>query len=154
MVDELKTIGKGLQRAHVTRDRDEDGGASATLAVHDHERAAGDGGWITVRPGDRTRKVELDGLQRWTAIPEVLPLRFPRICLVARIRDDQKPEESDTLETVIVLWQRAAREAVTRGKLGTGREEEARPEVGATARYSQKSKQLQLFDGRVNGTRE
>lgn len=56
-----------------------------------------DDGWVvTVRP-EQVVEIAFDGLQRSTRYPGGLALRFAR---VVRYRDDKRPDEADTIETV------------------------------------------------------
>ncbi|GAB2730370.1 ATP-dependent DNA ligase [Streptomyces bullii] len=60
------------------------------LAVRDH-------GWgVTVRP-ELVVEIAYDGLQRSTRYPAGVTLRFAR---VVRYREDKRPEEADTVETL------------------------------------------------------
>ena len=88
-------------------------------------------GWIPVRP-EIVLEVAFDGLQRSDRHSSGFALRFPRI---ARIRDDKKPEEADTLDAVKAIWE---------SQLASGHRED----LVATDRKKprQKSKQLRLFD--------
>ncbi|WP_171167421.1 ATP-dependent DNA ligase [Streptomyces sp. I05A-00742] len=61
------------------------------LAVHD------DGWVVTVRP-ELVVEIAYDGLQRSTRYPAGVALRFAR---VVRYREDKRPEEADTVETVL-----------------------------------------------------
>ena len=58
-------------------------------------------GFLRVRP-EIVLEVAFDGLQKSTRHSSGFALRFPRI---AHIRDDKKPEESDTLDSVRTLWE-------------------------------------------------
>ena len=51
---------------------------------------------VHVRP-EQVVEIALDGLQRSTRYPGGVALRFAR---VVRYRDDKRPEEADTIETV------------------------------------------------------
>lgn len=132
---ELKTIGKaysGLTDAEIATMTDRLRG----LALTDEHR-----GRIAVKP-EIVLEVAFDGLARSDRHSSGFALRFPRI---ARIRDDKKPEEIDTLDSVKALWEsqlasghREDRADRKRGK--GGRKSGRRPDV------RQKSKQLRLFD--------
>ncbi|MFC4505061.1 MULTISPECIES: ATP-dependent DNA ligase [Streptomyces] len=61
------------------------------LAVKD------DGGVVTVRP-ELVVEIAYDGLQRSTRYPAGVTLRFAR---VVRYREDKRPEEADTVETLL-----------------------------------------------------
>lgn len=118
-------------------------------------------GYLRVRP-EVVLEVAFDGLQRSDRHSSGFALRFPRI---ARIRDDKKPEDADTLEAVRALWEAqlasghreditakdrkekraaakeaAAKEAPPKPEKKKGRKSGRRPDV------RQKSKQLKLFD--------
>ncbi|MBX3187441.1 MAG: ATP-dependent DNA ligase [Labilithrix sp.] len=102
-------------------------------------------GYLAVHP-QIVLEVAFDGLQRSDRHSSGFALRFPRI---ARIRDDKRPEDADTLEAVRALWdaqlQSGHREDLTAkdrkktAKKG-GRRSGRRPDV------RQKSKQLKLFE--------
>ncbi|MFF4395262.1 ATP-dependent DNA ligase [Streptomyces sp. NPDC001480] len=63
----------------------------AGLAVREH-------GWgVTVRP-ELVVEIAYDGLQRSSRYPAGVTLRFAR---VVRYRDDKRPEEADTVETLL-----------------------------------------------------
>ncbi|MGW7260967.1 ATP-dependent DNA ligase [Streptomyces sp. NPDC054834] len=63
----------------------------AELAVREH-------GWgVTVRP-ELVVEIAYDGLQRSSRYPAGVTLRFAR---VVRYRDDKRPEEADTVETLL-----------------------------------------------------
>ncbi|MFF8195349.1 ATP-dependent DNA ligase [Streptomyces bobili] len=62
------------------------------------ELAVEDDGWVvTVRP-ELVVEIAYDGLQRSTRYPAGVTLRFAR---VVRYRDDKRPEEADTVETLL-----------------------------------------------------
>ncbi|MFJ5533323.1 ATP-dependent DNA ligase [Streptomyces sp. NPDC093261] len=62
------------------------------------ELAVEDDGWVvTVRP-ELVVEIAYDGLQRSTRYPAGVTLRFAR---VVRYREDKRPEEADTLETLL-----------------------------------------------------
>ncbi len=62
------------------------------------ELAVEDNGWVvTVRP-ELVVEIAYDGLQRSTRYPAGVTLRFAR---VVRYRDDKRPEEADTVETLL-----------------------------------------------------
>ncbi|MCX4678820.1 ATP-dependent DNA ligase [Streptomyces sp. NBC_01433] len=62
------------------------------------ELATGDDGFVvTVRP-ELVVEIAYDGLQRSTRYPAGVTLRFAR---VLRYREDKRPQEADTLETVL-----------------------------------------------------
>ena len=59
-----------------------------------------DNGWVvTVRP-EQVVEIAFDGVQRSTRYPGGVALRFAR---VVRYRDDKRPEDADTIETVRAL---------------------------------------------------
>ncbi len=135
---ELETIGKaysGLTDVEI---------AMMTARLEGIALAEERRGYLPVRP-EIVIEVAFDGLQRSDRHSSGFALRFPRI---ARIRDDKRPEDADTLDTVRVLWDAqlasghreelsaADRHAPKKGGRKSGR----RPDVG------QKSKQLKLFD--------
>ena len=97
-------------------------------------------GYLRVRP-EIVLEVAFDGLQKSSRHSSGFALRFPRI---ARIRDDKKPDDADTLDAVKALWnaQLASghREDLTAKDRKKGRKSGRRPDVRA------KSKQLKLFD--------
>jgi DNA ligase-1 len=97
-------------------------------------------GWIPVEP-EVVLEVAFDGIQRSTRHASGFALRFPRI---ARIRDDKRPEEADTLDAVRALFESQVasghREDVEPPKKKGGRRSGRRPDV------RKKSKQLKLFD--------
>ncbi|AKV03293.1 ATP-dependent DNA ligase [Labilithrix luteola] len=102
-------------------------------------------GYLPVRP-EIVLEVAFDGLQRSNRHSSGFALRFPRI---AHIRNDKRPEDADTLETVRGLFE---------SQLASGHREEAEaPKAKAPAKKGgrksgrkpdvrQKSKQLKLFD--------
>lgn len=98
-------------------------------------------GWLPVRP-EIVLEVAFDGLQKSARHTSGYALRFPRI---NRIRDDKKPEDADTLETVRKLYEAQVASGHREGnarkpeKKG-GRKSGRRPDV------RKKSKQLKLFD--------
>ncbi len=102
-------------------------------------------GCLRVRP-EIVLEVAFDGLQRSERHSSGFALRFPRI---ARIREDKKAEEADTLDAVRALWEaqlasghrenRTAKDRQAPEKK-RGRRSGRRPDVRA------KSKQLKLFD--------
>ncbi|GAA3792937.1 ATP-dependent DNA ligase [Streptomyces chiangmaiensis] len=62
------------------------------------ELAVDDNGWVvTVRP-ELVVEIAYDGLQRSTRYPAGVSLRFAR---VVRYREDKRPEEADTVETLL-----------------------------------------------------
>ncbi|MGW1954480.1 ATP-dependent DNA ligase [Streptomyces sp. NPDC001920] len=62
------------------------------------ELAVADRGWgVTVRP-ELVVEIAYDGLQRSTRYPAGVTLRFAR---VVRYREDKRPEEADTVETLL-----------------------------------------------------
>lgn len=147
--EELKTIGKaftGLTDAEIATMTERLLG----LAIDDADKARGQRrGWIPVRP-EIVLEVAFDGLQRSDRHTSGFALRFPRI---ARIRDDKKPEEADTLDAVKTLWEAQLasghrEDVVAKDRKRTepkepkkrGRKSGRRPDV------RQKSKQLRLFD--------
>lgn len=99
-------------------------------------------GWLPVKP-EIVFEVAFDGLQKSERHTSGYALRFPRI---NRIRDDKKPEEADTLDTVRKLYEAQVasghREESTARKPEKkgGRKSGRRPDV------RKKSKQLKLFD--------
>ncbi|MFI1003032.1 ATP-dependent DNA ligase [Streptomyces galbus] len=69
------------------------------LAVEEH-------GWgVTVRP-ELVVEIAYDGLQRSTRYPAGVTLRFAR---VLRYREDKRPEEADTVETLLAAHPEVAR---------------------------------------------
>lgn len=101
-------------------------------------------GYLPVRP-EIVLEVAFDGLQRSNRHSSGFAMRFPRI---AHIRNDKKPEDADTLETVRGLFEsqlatghreEAAEKPTTTTKKG-GRKSGRKPDV------RRKSKQLKLFD--------
>ena len=69
------------------------------------ELAVDDNGWVvTVRP-ELVVEIAYDGLQRSTRYPAGVTLRFAR---VVRYREDKRPEEADTVETVLAAHPEAA----------------------------------------------
>lgn len=151
--EELLTIGKAysgltdVEIAEMTR-------RLLAIAVDDPERAKKERrGWIPVRP-EIVLEVAFDGLQRSDRHSSGFALRFPRI---ARIRDDKKPEDIDTLDGVTALWNaqlasghredRVAKDAKggkTAKESKGGRKSGRRPDV--RKKTALKSKQLKLFD--------
>ncbi|BBY29108.1 ATP-dependent DNA ligase [Mycolicibacterium sediminis] len=61
-----------------------------------------DGYVVTVRP-EQVVEIALDGVQGSTRYPAGMALRFAR---VVRYRDDKRPDEADTVETVRALYER------------------------------------------------
>ena len=132
--DELLTVGK----AYSGLTDEEIRGMTArleSLALGEEQQ-----GYLRVRP-EVVLEVAFDGLQRSDRHSSGYALRFPRI---ARIRDDKKPEEADTLDGVKALWEaqlasghREERTAKDRKK---GRKSGRRPDV------RKKTKQLKLFE--------
>jgi DNA ligase-1 len=69
------------------------------LAVEEH-------GWgVTVRP-ELVVEIAYDGLQRSTRYPAGVTLRFAR---VLRYREDKRPEDADTVETLLAAHPEVAR---------------------------------------------
>ncbi|MFC9097804.1 ATP-dependent DNA ligase [Streptomyces sp. NPDC057072] len=69
------------------------------------ELAVDDNGWVvTVRP-ELVVEIAYDGLQRSTRYSAGVTLRFAR---VVRYREDKRPEEADTVETVLASHPEAA----------------------------------------------
>ncbi|MFE6550061.1 ATP-dependent DNA ligase [Streptomyces sp. NPDC057746] len=69
------------------------------------ELAVDNTGWVvTVRP-ELVVEIAYDGLQRSTRYPAGVTLRFAR---VVRYREDKRPEEADTVETVLAAHPEAA----------------------------------------------
>src|SRR5262249_22639943 len=98
-------------------------------------------GWMPVRP-EIVLEVAFDGIQRSDRHSSGYALRFPRI---ARIRDDKRPDEADTIETVAKLYESQVasghrEESKAPPKKKGGRKSGRRPDV------RKKSKQLKLFD--------
>jgi DNA ligase-1 len=105
-------------------------------------------GYLRVRP-EIVLEVAFDGLQKSDRHSSGYALRFPRI---AHIRDDKKPDEADTLDSVRALWEAQLasghREDLTaKDKKPAkpvppkkGRKSGRRPDIRA------RSKQLKLFD--------
>jgi len=98
-------------------------------------------GWMPVKP-EIVLEVAFDGIQRSERHKSGFALRFPRI---ARIRDDKKPEEADTVATVRTLYEAQIasghrEEPKSPPKKKGGRKSGRRPDI------RQKSKQLKLFD--------
>lgn len=135
--EKLETVGKaysGLTDAEI---------ADMTTRLHaiatDEERH----GLLPVRP-EIVLEVAFDGLQRSDRHSSGFALRFPRI---NRIRDDKRPEDADTIETVKRLWEaqiasghREDRTAKDRPPKKGGRRSGRRPDVRRASR------QLKLFD--------
>jgi DNA ligase 1 len=70
------------------------------------ELAVEDNGWVvTVRP-ELVVEIAYDGLQRSTRYPAGITLRFAR---VVRYREDKRPEEADTVETLLAAHPEVAR---------------------------------------------
>jgi DNA ligase 1 len=107
------------------------------IAVGEEKR-----GWLPVKP-EIVLEVAFDGLQKSDRHTSGYALRFPRI---NRIRDDKKPEDADTLDTVRKLYESQVasghREESTAKKPEKkgGRKSGRRPDI------RKKSKQLKLFD--------
>jgi DNA ligase-1 len=59
-----------------------------------------DGYVVRVRP-EQVVEIAFDGVQRSTRYPGGMALRFAR---VIRYRDDKRPEEADTIDTVRALY--------------------------------------------------
>lgn len=141
--DTLRTIGKaysGLTDAEIATMTER----LLTLAIDDDAAKRGQRrGFIPVRP-EIVLEVAFDGLQRSDRHTSGFALRFPRI---ARIRDDKRPADADTIATVTALWEaqlasghREDRPANERAPKKVGRKSGRRPDV------RKKSKQLSLFD--------
>lgn len=101
-------------------------------------------GYLPVRP-DIVLEVAFDGLQRGDRHTSGFTMRFARI---VRIRDDKRPEEADTIETVKRLWE---------AQVASGHREEAEASApipprtrgrrsGRRPDVRRSSKQLKLFD--------
>jgi DNA ligase-1 len=90
------------------------------------------GGTRVVKP-EIVLEVGFDGIQRSSRHKSGYALRFPRIL---RIRDDKRPEEADTIETV---------EALFNTQLETGHRED-RHLPSRERKRADKKKQLSLFD--------
>ncbi len=132
--DELLTVGK----AYSGLTDEEIRGMTArleSLALGEEQR-----GYLRVRP-EIVLEVAFDGLQRSDRHSSGYALRFPRI---ARIRDDKKPEQADTVLAVKALWEAQLasghREDLTAKDRKKGRKSGRRPDV------RKKTKQLKLFD--------
>lgn len=135
--DELLTVGKaysGLTDEEIRGMTER----LESIAIADEQH-----GYLRVRP-EIVLEVAFDGLQRSDRHSSGFALRFPRI---ARIRDDKKPDEADSIDAVRALWdaQLASghREDLTakdRPEKKKGRRSGRRPDI------RQKSKQLKLFD--------
>jgi len=57
----------------------------------------GTDGWVVAVRPEQVVEIALDGVQRSTTYPGGVALRFAR---VVRYRDDKRPEEVDTIDTV------------------------------------------------------
>ncbi|MER6350338.1 ATP-dependent DNA ligase [Streptomyces sp. NPDC001634] len=69
------------------------------------ELAVDDNGWVvTVRP-ELVVEIAYDGLQRSTRYPAGVTLRFAR---VVRYREDKRPEEADTVDTLLAAHPQVA----------------------------------------------
>lgn len=126
----LQTVGKaysGLTDAEIARMTER----LSAIALAEERR-----GFIPVKP-EIVLEVAFDGLQRSDRHSSGFALRFPRI---ARIRDDKKPEEADTIDTVRSLWEAQVASGHREEHVPRGRRSGRRPDVRA------KSKQLKLFD--------
>jgi DNA ligase-1 len=133
--DELLTVGKAYSGLTDEEIRSMTERLEA-LAVGEEKH-----GFLRVRP-EIVLEVAFDGLQKSARHSSGFALRFPRI---AHIRDDKRPEEADTLDSVRALWEAQLasghREDLTaKDRKTKGRRSGRRPDV------RQKSKQLKLFD--------
>lgn len=111
-------------------------------------------GYLRVKP-EIVLEVAFDGLQRSDRHSSGYALRFPRI---AHIRDDKKPADADTLDSVRTLWEAQLASGHREDLTAKDRKPKAAPATGTEAvkkrgRASgrrpdirQKSKQLKLFD--------
>lgn len=102
-------------------------------------------GLLPVKP-EIVLEVAFDGLQRSDRHSSGFAMRFPRI---KSIRDDKKPEEADTIETVEALWnaQLASghrEEPAEKPAPKRGRRSGRRPDVREKTKRA--AKQLKLFD--------
>jgi DNA ligase 1 len=135
----LKTIGKaysGLTDVEI---------ASMTTRLEAIATAEEKRGYIPVRP-EIVLEVAFDGLQRSERHTSGFALRFPRI---ARIRDDKKPEEADTLDAVKALWQSQLDSGHREDIVAADRQKPVKKggrKSGRKPDIRQKSKQLNLFD--------
>lgn len=109
------------------------------LAIGEEKR-----GWLAVKP-EIVLEVAFDGLQRSERHKSGFALRFPRI---ARIRDDKKPEEADTLDAVRALYDAQLASGHREDKVAADRKPEKKKgkKSGRRPDIRQKSKQLKLFD--------
>jgi len=100
-------------------------------------------GWLAVKP-EIVLEVAFDGLQRSERHKSGFALRFPRI---ARIRDDKKPEEADTLDAVRALYDAQLASGHREDKVAADRKPEKKKgrRSGRRPDVRQKSKQLKLF---------
>jgi len=64
------------------------------------ELAVADDGWVVTLLPEQVVEVAFDGVQRSTRYPGGVALRFAR---VLRYRDDKRPDEADTIDTVRAL---------------------------------------------------
>jgi DNA ligase-1 len=97
-------------------------------------------GYLPVRP-EIVLEVAFDGLQRSGRHSSGFALRFPRI---ARIRDDKKPAEADTLDTVRALWE---------AQLASGHREDLGKEKAEKAVKPEKAEKAEKKKGRRSGRR-
>ena len=126
----LETVGKAYSGLTDVEIADMTQRLSAIALQEEHR------GWIPVKP-EMVLEVAFDGLQRSDRHSSGFALRFPRI---ARIRDDKKPEDADTIEAVRALWEAQLASGHREDKVPKGRRSGRKPDVRA------KSKQLKLFD--------
>lgn len=105
-------------------------------------------GWIPIRP-EIVLEVAFDGLQRSSRHSSGFALRFARI---ARIRDDKRPEDADTLDAARTLWDAQIASGHREDRVAADRTGRRRPaSEGARGRAARggdagASKQLRLFD--------
>jgi DNA ligase-1 len=69
------------------------------------------GGVVTVRP-EQVVEIAIDGVQTSSRYPGGMALRFAR---VLRYRDDKRPDEADTIDTVRAIYQRGESDAKVSG---------------------------------------
>jgi DNA ligase-1 len=132
--DELLTVGKaysGLTDVEI-----------AAMTARLEALAAGEEkhGYLPVRP-EIVLEVAFDGLQRSGRHSSGFALRFPRI---ARIRDDKKPDEADTLDAVRALWE---------AQLASGHREDLGKEKAEKAVKPEKAEKAEKKKGHRSGRR-
>lgn len=118
--DELLTVGKAYSGLTDEEIRSMTARLEAIAASEERH------GYLRVRP-EIVLEVAFDGLQKSDRHSSGFALRFPRI---ARIRDDKRADEADSLDAVRALWE---------AQLASGHREDLKPS-------KKKAKQLKLFD--------